>query len=100
MVGRRVGAMAPDEQAVSKSPRVRYAEFLARFRSFTDQQLIDAFNSQVENRSWVSARADYLTALHEEFKARRFDFSSIGDEHSLCFGSRVRLIGMVVERLE
>jgi hypothetical protein len=39
----------------------------------------------------------YLAALHDEFKNRSFDFSAIGDQHSLSFGSTIRLVGQVIE---
>ena len=47
-----------------------YQEFQARFREMSDAQLIDAFNREVGNTGWTSARASYGAALHREFDAR------------------------------
>ena len=92
--------MNSDASHPSTTPRARYEEYLARFKAFTDQELIDAFNREVGNPGWVSARGSYLAALHDEFKHRGFDFSAIGGQDSLSLRSKVRLIGQVIEPLD
>jgi hypothetical protein len=89
-----------NESHSSTTPRARYEEYQARFKAYTDQELIDAFNREVGNPGWVSARASYLAALHDEFKHRGFDFSAIGGQDSLSFRSKVRLMGQVIEPLD
>ena len=84
----------------SKSPRAWYDEFTPRFKNFMNQESIDAFNREVGNPGWVIVRASYLAALHDEFKNRGFDFSAIVYQHSLSFGSKIRLIGQVTEPLD
>ena len=83
-----------------RTPQVAYEEFLAQFKACTDQELIEVFNRQVGNTGWTSSRGSYLAALHEEFKNRGFDFSAMGDERSLSFRSKIRLIGRAIEPLD
>jgi hypothetical protein len=89
--------MNVDGSSSPKTPRAVYEEYLARFKTNTDQDLIDAFNREVGKPGWTSSRGSYLAALHDEFKSRGFDFSAIGDQRSLSFGSKIGLIGKVVK---
>lgn len=85
---------------MKRNPRAVYEEYLARFKTCTNQELVDAFNREVGKPGWVSARASYLAALHEEFKGRAFDFSAIGGSDSFSLRSKIRLIGNVIEPLD
>ena len=57
-----------------------------------DQQLVDSFNCEVGNPGWTSSRANYLSALHQEFNDRGYDYSDIGDSGSLSIKNRIGLL--------
>ena len=67
--------------------------FSARFRAMSDQELIEDFNREVGNDGWVSARAAFLAALHDEFNNREYDYAIIGCRQGLSFARKVRLEG-------
>ena len=66
-------------------------EFKTRFESNSDQELINAFNSQVENNGSGSAKMAFLSALREELNKRSIDYSSVGDERSMSYANCVVL---------
>ena len=76
----------------SHEPLNTYQEFQERFRGMSDEQLIGAFNGDVGNPGWVSARASFHAALREEFEKREYDYSAIGDKGGLSWNKKVRLI--------
>lgn len=67
--------------------------FSARFRAMNDQELIEAFNSQVCNQGTVSAKFIWMAAMLNEFNHREYDYAVIGDGQILSFGNKIRLEG-------
>src|SRR5580704_13749127 len=82
------------------TPQERYEEYCERFATLSHGELIAAFNREVGNNGWTSARGSYLAALHDAFKRRGFDYSAVGDEGGLSLRSKIRLTGNVVELLD
>ena len=74
-----------------------HKEYQDRFKKMSDDQLIDAFNREAGNAGWTSSRGSYLAALHQEFKARGYDYSIIGDKNSLSLKRKVQLVGKKIE---
>ena len=74
-----------------------FAEFAARFAASTLDDLVAAFNGQVGNKGWCSAKAAYLCALLDEFKKRHIDLSEVSDSRSTSFARHVRLSGDKLE---
>lgn len=62
-----------------------------RFETYSDIELIEAFNKEVWNKWWASARAEYLSELQTEFNNRWFDYSEIGDKNSLSLKKEIKL---------
>jgi hypothetical protein len=62
-------------------------EFKKRFESNSDQELINAFNSQVENHGSGSAKMAFLSALREELNKRSIDFSSVSNAASMSYAN-------------
>ncbi len=58
----------------------------------SDAELVEAFNKDVGNPGWVSARAAYWTALRDEFDRRGFDYSSVGNAAEISLATKVKLI--------
>ncbi len=90
----------PNKMLPYRTPQAAYEEFLARFKSLTDQEIIERFNEQIGNNGWTSSRGSYLAALHDEFLNRGFDFSAIGGSESLSLRSKIRLSGKTLEALD
>jgi len=76
---------------MQSTSQIQFEKFLQNLKALTDNELIEAFNKEVGNSGWVSARGAYLSAMHTEFKRRKFDYSQIGDERSLSLANHVRL---------
>ena len=71
----------------------RKKEYLEWFKKKSDKELIDDFNRQVGNPGWVSARADYLSAMKEEFDNRHYDYSIIkSDDGGIFLRHKVKLV--------
>ena len=68
-----------------------YQEIRGRFLNMSDKELIDAFNREVDNNGLTSTRAIYLSALHEEFERRHYNYSVIGNDKRLSFKKRIRI---------
>ena len=68
-------------------------EFKTRFESYSDQELISAFNSQVDNHGSGSAKMAFLGALKAELIKRSIDYSSVGDARSMSYANCVVLKG-------
>ncbi len=68
-----------------------FDEFKERFSYYTDKEIISAFNNEVGNTGWGTARASFLTAIHYEFDRRNFEYSEIGDSKSLSFKYSIRM---------
>ena len=62
-----------------------------RFETYSDIELLEAFNREVWNKGWTSSRAEFLSELHREFDNRWFNYSEIWDSESLSFKSNVKL---------
>lgn len=68
-----------------------YNEFVERFKTYSNEEIIDCFNKEVGNSGWGTARASYLAAIQNEFGRRKFDYSDIGDKKSLSFKYEIYL---------
>ena len=77
--------------------REQFEEFKRELSKLSDRGLVAKFNRETGISGWVSARGAYLAAIHEQFNARRFDYSEIGDAHSLSFKHRIQLYGKKIE---
>ena len=76
-----------------------FIEFQKQLKSYNDTELISRFNEEVGNKGWGTARASFLSALHEEFNLRGFDYSAIGDTESLSFKDKITLICKTIKKL-
>lgn len=86
--------------AIAEPDDPGYLKFRERFASESDQELIEAFNSQVGNNGWVRSRGLFLRALHEEFEKRGLDYSGIGNANGLTVKNKVKLVGKKIELLD
>ena len=68
-------------------------EYKIRFEIYSDQEVIDAFNSQVENHGSIGVKMAYLGVIKENLIKRSIDFSSVGDRLSMSYANCVVLKG-------
>ena len=78
---------------MSYDPKQQQQEYRQRFEEKSDEELIDAFNREVGNSGWGTARATYLCELHRAFERRGFDYSAIGDASGFSLKQKIRLEG-------
>jgi len=69
-----------------------YEKYLEKFKKMDDKQLIESFNREVGNPGWTNFRANYLSALHQEFNNRGYDYSDIGGAGSLSIKNKIELL--------
>lgn len=50
------------------------------FENKSDEEIVEAYNTQVGVLGWVRARGVYLGTLREEFKNRKIDISAVKNE--------------------
>ena len=70
-----------------------YQEYVSPFQKMNDDELIKAFNKEVNNPGWVRRRGIYLAALHKEFENRGFDYSTVGGKGGLMFSKKIKIVG-------
>ena len=75
-------------------------EYKIRFEKHSDQEVIDAFNSQVENQGSGTAKMAFLAAIKEAIIERFIDFSSVGDRLSMSYANCVVLKGKKLHVLD
>lgn len=61
-----------------------------------DWQIVERFNSNVQNRYFNRFLSSYLPAIESEFDKRGIDYSQIGDQEGLSFKRKVVLISKVL----
>ena len=74
-------------------------EYRERFKAMSEEELIEAFNGDVGNPGWVSARALFHYALREEFDNRGIDYLDIGNKNSFSWKNKIKLIGKKIIKL-
>ena len=68
-------------------------EYQNRFKNYSAKEILDAFNSQVNDSGRVSGAAtapiSYRAALRQEFIRRGIDYSAIGNSTGLSFRDEI-----------
>ena len=70
-----------------------YLTYKQELQSLSDEGLIERINAQVGLRCYGFARQAHLHALHEALDERQLDYSAIGDQQTLSFSCKVKLVG-------
>ena len=85
-----------DENKTGNKPesqsQMKYNEFATRFQQMSDEEIINAYNREVVMHGWGNSRANSLSALHDEFIRRNWDYSLIGDKSKLLFKTHIKLV--------
>jgi len=72
---------------------IYYEEFLMRFASLTNEEVVELYNKEIGNSGWGTARASYLAAIHYEFQRRKIDYFEVGNSTSLSLANKVIIKG-------
>ena len=71
--------------------------FARRFREMTNDQLDEAFNKQVGNTGYVSARGNYLIHLRDEFLSRSLNCTSFIQGNEMILDYLIEIVGNTVQ---
>ena len=77
---------------------IYYIKFALRFADMQIPELVNIFNSLVQNRGWSSMRAYHDQALIDEFHRRGIDTTAVTDGETISFAHPV-WYGMTDNRL-
>lgn len=69
---------------------IYYIKFALHFADLQIPQLVNSFNSQVQNRGWSSMRVYHNQALIDEFQRRGIDTSAITNGQTISFAHTIR----------
>ncbi len=78
-------------------PKKLFNEFMEQLDNYSDEKIVEVFNSEVGKGGWGTARASFLGALHEQLNIREFDYSEIGDKKSCSYRYKVKLAGKKIK---
>mgnify|MGYP000571860949 FL=1 len=82
------------------TPTEYYEYFKKDLAPLSDQTLILRFNQSVELRAFDVARQGYLRAMWISLDERNIDYSAVGDDKTMRFDRKVRLVGKGVLIME
>lgn len=68
------------------------AEFEASFRKESKEKLTEHFNSNVQNKGWVSIKGAFSIALMNVFAEKGVDTSAVYDDNKIDYSKHVELI--------
>lgn len=68
-----------------------FREYIERFSTYSDLEIVAAFNGQVGNGGWGTARAAYLSAIRHELDRRHINRDDVSTENSTSYAERVSL---------
>ena len=69
---------------------IYYIKFALRFADMQIPELVNEFNSHIQNRGWSSMRAYHNQALVDEFDRRGVDNTAITNGRTINFAHPVR----------
>ena len=67
-------------------------QYLNEFKYLTDQELAEKFNSKVGIRYFNFAIQGFMDAMREEFEHRRIDYSAIGNNMSMSYANKIKIL--------
>ena len=80
------------------TPTEYYEYFKKDLEPLSDDAIIARFNQSVGLRAFGMARQGYLRALRASLDERKIDYSAVGDDQTLRFDRKVRLVGKAALR--
>jgi len=69
---------------------IYYTKYALQFADMQIPELVNIFNSQVQNRGWSSMRAYHDQALIDEFRRRGIDITAVSDGKTISFARPIK----------
>ncbi|OAB81851.1 hypothetical protein [Cochleicola gelatinilyticus] len=83
-----------------KSVAEIYEEYMEKFDKVSDEEIVAAFNSQVNNHGWGTGKQAYLSAIRAQFNKRRINYRAVGNRWSMSYQTKVYLEGKKLIKIE
>lgn len=77
---------------MKKTLEEHQAEYEEKFRKDSKEKLTEYFNSDVQNKGWVSMRAAFSFALLNIFEEKGVDTSAVYYDNQIDYSRKVKLI--------
>ena len=74
-----------------KTPHELFENFMARMDEYSDDKIVECFNSQVGIKGWTGATGAYMSAIREQFEKRGIDYSEVGNSLYMSYKYKVVL---------
>jgi hypothetical protein len=74
-----------------KSHEDFFKEYVERFSSYSDLEIVATFNGQVGNPGWCTARSGYLFAIRHELDRRNINRDDVSEDGGISYAERVSL---------
>ena len=72
---------------------IKYKQhYLEEFKYLTDKELAEKFNSQVGIRYFNFAIQGFMNAMREDLERRELDYREIGDEMSISYANKIKIL--------
>ena len=69
-----------------------YKAYAKEMDRYSDEKLIEIFNTEVGSIAWGTARSSYLASIIDQFRKRTFDCSSISNADSTSWEYKIKLV--------
>jgi hypothetical protein len=67
-------------------------EYLIQLKKLTDNELAEQFNSKVGIQYFNFSIQGFMGAMREELQSRKIDYSEIGDEKTMSYANKMKII--------
>jgi hypothetical protein len=67
-------------------------EYLVQLKNLTNNELAEQFNSKVGIRYFNFAIQGFMGAMREELQSRKIDYFEIGDEKTMSYANKIKII--------
>ena len=75
----------------AKTPHELFENFMTIMEKYSDEKIVECFNSQVGIKGWTSATGSYMSAIREQFEKRKIDYSEVGNSLYMSYKYKVVL---------
>jgi hypothetical protein len=67
-------------------------EYLIQLKKLTNNELAEQFNSKVGIQYFNFALQGFMGAMHEELQSRKIDYTEIGNEKTISYAHKIKII--------
>jgi hypothetical protein len=66
--------------------------YLEQLNYLTNNELVEQFNSKVGIQYFNFALQGFMGAMHEELQSRKIDYTEIGNEKTISYAHKIKII--------